>query len=312
LPAEAGFVISLDFSPDGLRLASAHRGLRKVVLWALGNRNAVGVLPQFKDEVGGAKFSPDGRVLAVHTHGDTVTTLWSPDSLERVGALDGVHVEGVSDIAFAHKQRLVATAGFDRQLVVWSLETRRRVAAPLKPEFSVNESPTIVWSANDEFLLTNAFEVRSAKDGRVLQKARSFVSFAVSRLTQRVAVAVTQRVAVAVAVKERVAVGIDEIEVHTHEIELWQAHSNRWAAPTLPLQGKADVLAFSPDGRVLATGEGGSLRIWDLDVESWLAMACRIANRNLTSAEWAEAFDVPYRRTCPQFPDPPPEPQRVF
>lgn len=48
----------------------------------------------------------------------------------------------------------------------------------------------------------------------------------------------------------------------------------------------------------------GDLRIWDVDVESWINNACAIAERNLTQAEWIEAFPgEEYQVTCPQWPE---------
>ena len=42
-----------------------------------------------------------------------------------------------------------------------------------------------------------------------------------------------------------------------------------------------------------------------MDGESWLNRACRMANRNLTKAEWRQYLgDLPYRKTCPDLPEP--------
>jgi len=47
--------------------------------------------------------------------------------------------------------------------------------------------------------------------------------------------------------------------------------------------------------------------LWDTNFESWLAQACRMANRNLTQAEWERFIgrETSYRRTCPNLPPPP-------
>jgi hypothetical protein len=54
------------------------------------------------------------------------------------------------------------------------------------------------------------------------------------------------------------------------------------------------VLAPDPQG----------LRLWNIDLSTWPALACQRAGRNLTHDEWTRYMpaDEPYRSTCPQFP----------
>jgi WD40 repeat protein len=89
-----------------------------------------------------------------------------------------------------------------------------------------------------------------------------------------------------------------------HTILLWETNSGRQPRK---LEGHNDVVwsvAWSPDGQTLASESGNTLVLWDMDLESWKSHACRIANRNLTRAEWVQYIDdiEPYRATCPRLP----------
>jgi DNA-binding SARP family transcriptional activator/WD40 repeat protein len=62
--------------------------------------------------------------------------------------------------------------------------------------------------------------------------------------------------------------------------------------------------SWSEDGRYLAVPTRDGVEIWNFDTDDWPRMACEVAGRNLTEAEW-EQFGprtIERRATCEQFP----------
>jgi hypothetical protein len=66
----------------------------------------------------------------------------------------------------------------------------------------------------------------------------------------------------------------------------------------------------SPDGYISVNGPGTLFAettnvdplLWHVDPNSWVKIACTIAGRNLTSAEWHHYLPHrPYERTCSQY-----------
>lgn len=73
--------------------------------------------------------------------------------------------------------------------------------------------------------------------------------------------------------------------------------------------GDVSSFSFSPDGNKLlasSPGESRAFTLWDLNVSSWKARACAVANRNFTRDEWEYQFGqklLPYSAVCPTSPD---------
>jgi hypothetical protein len=86
---------------------------------------------------------------------------------------------------------------------------------------------------------------------------------------------------------------------------LWEVASGK--PHGRPLTGHSDTVAgvaFSPNGKLLATTSWDhTARLWNPGFTAWVAYGCRIANRNLSMAEWQRLLPhYPYERTCPGLP----------
>ena len=86
-------------------------------------------------------------------------------------------------------------------------------------------------------------------------------------------------------------------------IVLWDAASgaplNR-VLPGRPSDGWMTPTFLADGHTVLIASFGGAVYTMDTRPEHWVEVACAIAGRNLTEAEWSDAFgDRPYRETCP-------------
>src|SRR5262249_21347341 len=81
---------------------------------------------------------------------------------------------------------------------------------------------------------------------------------------------------------------------------LWALTSGKLIGDPLPGSSADGWGTFYPDGKhVIAVFASGTGVVWNVDPTAWAAHACRVANRNLTRAEWHDF--VPgraYRAVC--------------
>src|SRR5262249_45525061 len=91
-------------------------------------------------------------------------------------------------------------------------------------------------------------------------------------------------------------------------VRLYDATTGQQIGTSLPVPG-ADLgnvasaylyVTFSPDGRTIAiTDTTGRVWLYPATVSGWEAYACRLANRELTRAEWSSFLPGhPYQRSC--------------
>ncbi len=89
-------------------------------------------------------------------------------------------------------------------------------------------------------------------------------------------------------------------------VRLWDVERGEsYAQVGVRQEYEVSALFFSPDGASLTSiAVDGSVQQWNVDLSAWHELACRIANRNLTSEEWSEYLPEgePYRETCPAIP----------
>ena len=243
------------FGPDGSTLYTvSHDGT--AIAWDLAGDRGLGrrftfTTDRAPDAAGydgrPGSFSPDGRLIAVGLEGRGIG-LRDATSLTPVGPHLLRTGGSVSWLAFAPDGRTLAAVTLDGQATLWDVERRSLLRGP----FRVGSNWGGSFSADGTMLATvgdpDGVELWDATTGARLGEVGGDVS--------------TAAVAFSPA---------DPIIAFVHDeggdIEVWDvARRSRIMMLPVDVEGYYGAIAFSPDGRALATGGLGNpiVRIWDV------------------------------------------------
>jgi WD40 repeat protein len=297
---EGGYAAA--FSPDGLSFVTGHtREIERlrdyegaVYRWDVRTGEKT-VLPTGRLHIViSLAYSPDGKYLLIgeFQRGDKEEKrlrLWNESASKEEGVFSGRYSGAFSPdsarlagYAYRHVAAGEAKSGRDEypgDVKVWDLKTGKEQAA-LSLDHDRGTLTQLVWLPNGrELLLPTSF-------GRLTRwsVAGGMPTVAVESLTLKPTDKYTRHpascqvanmkaglyaIAVNGALPERVAglrLADDYDELPPPRIVVWDGHSMQRRATLTGHRGVVNTLAFSPDGKTIASGgSDGAIRIWNLD-----------------------------------------------
>lgn len=289
LRRKEGSVISVAFSLDGKMLACGSGSLLKrdagtVEIWDVAGRKELAILNGHSRYVKSVAFNHDGRMLASGS-GDGTVKLWDVKSPQGLTQLSG-HNGDIKSVTFSPDGQLLASLSNDGTVKLWDMASRNE-RATLKNELALfGDRGENVYEANLVAFSPNGRLLAYGGEG-YLRDPDSGMALKIAGAAKLWDVGSGQELATLWGEEERVKSvafspdgqllawgdgGIDRIAMKKRgSVKLWDVASRKEVA-TLEGPGEyVNSVAFSPDGRLLATAWGGlfmripsQVKIWDV------------------------------------------------
>jgi WD40 repeat protein len=241
-------IVTAVFSPDGKAVLTAGKLHHRQ--WSAATGAELGQPVAHHHNITTAAYSPDGKTIWTGD-GDNTVRLWNAasgtphkDYLRHHGELEA--------IVFSPDGSVAATGGRDQTARFWDVETRQPIGAPLPHPSGVR---ALAFSSDGKTLLTRG-------DDRVarlwLVPARRVFCSGVRHETGIVAVAFSRE-------------GFGTLIVtgdRAGTARIWEAATGKLIGWPLVHPGGILTVAFSPDGKTIATAGGsearGEARLWEV------------------------------------------------
>ena len=248
-------VRSISFSPDGKNLVSSG-GDNTICLWdpTTGNRRL-----QIRSDlllVRSVAFSPNGRILAStgfdRTRGQSLVVLWDATTGRQIRRLRG-HDNLVSSVAFSPDGAKVASDSLDKTIRVWDVSTADELLKlPNHPVEADGDLADVTFSQDGKLVAAVRNGPRPGDsavllwDGETGEEFKS-ISGHEGRITSFSFCPGGETLA---------SVGMDD------SVRVWSIASGAQHL-RFDVCG-VSLIAFSPDGKTLASGSKHSIQLWDV------------------------------------------------
>ncbi len=265
LHGHARWVEGLVFTKDGKTLITGggtHESPGEVRFWDVGDRGGWSVPDAHKGQVCCAAWSPDGKTLATGSY-DLSIKLWDAATGKEIHQFKIAHKKHLRSLAFSPDGKTLASSSDDETVKLWDVPAKKEIAELARHPLQVT---CVAFSPDGKLVATasghtqkgdpagdvRVFEVETGKERQYADwSGKGAVSVAFSPDSKRLVTG---------------GVGADALRVY----DVATGKMTRRVRGANSIR----VVAFSPDGKHLATAHGtgsalgnGSVQVWD--TASW-------------------------------------------